>query len=164
MPRLPPVAMLRQMRFRARFCPGVMGCSVTFLQSHSSSSATSWASPVCVPWPISARAIRMTTVSSGLITTQALNSGSAPACACADSMPNGMLKPSASPPPAAAEPTMNLRRDRFVVFLRCLFFMFVLLALYAWDASPAEASTTWMMEPTPLPVPAATWMAARMRW
>ena len=45
---------------------------------NSSSSATSWARPVMVPWPISERAMRMTTVSSGLITTQALISGAAP--------------------------------------------------------------------------------------
>ena len=48
---------------------------VTFDQSHSSSSATSWARPVSEPWPISERAMRMTTVSSGRITTQALTSG-----------------------------------------------------------------------------------------
>ena len=40
-----------------------------------SSSATSCASPVSVPWPISERAMRMITVSSGWITTQALTSG-----------------------------------------------------------------------------------------
>ena len=42
-----------------------------------SSSATIWARPVRVPWPISERAMRMTTVSSGLTTTQALTSGRA---------------------------------------------------------------------------------------
>ena len=75
MPREPPVDMSRQMRLRARFWPGV-GCSVvTFEQSHSSSSATICARPVSVPWPISERAMRITTVSSGLMTTQALTSG-----------------------------------------------------------------------------------------
>src|SRR4030095_11615449 len=43
----------------------------TLLQSHSSSSATSCARPVSVPWPISERAMRITQVSSGLTTTHA---------------------------------------------------------------------------------------------
>ena len=61
---------------RRRFSPGV-GYSVrTLAQSHSSSSATSCANPVNTPWPISERAIRITTVSSGCTTTQALSSGS----------------------------------------------------------------------------------------
>ncbi len=62
-------------RLRATLWPGVGYSVVTFDQSHSSSSATSWARPVSVPWPISERAMRMTTVSSGRITTQALTSG-----------------------------------------------------------------------------------------
>ena len=57
------------------FSPGVGYSVVTFDQSHSSSSATSWARPVSVPWPISERAMRMTTVSSGWITTQTPISG-----------------------------------------------------------------------------------------
>ena len=77
MPRLPPVEKLPQTRLRATFSPGVGYSVVTFDQSHSSSSATSWARPVSVPWPISERAMRITTVSSGLITTQALISGGA---------------------------------------------------------------------------------------
>ena len=81
MPRLPPVDMSPHTRLRARFWPGVMRSTATFFQSHSSSSATSWARPVSVPCPISERAMRMTTVSSGLITTQALTS--APAASCA---------------------------------------------------------------------------------
>ena len=64
-----------QTRLRATLCPGVGYSVVTFDQSHSSSSATSWARPVRVPWPISDRAMRITTVSSGWITTQALTSG-----------------------------------------------------------------------------------------
>ena len=75
MPRLPPVEKSPHTRLRARFWPGVGYSVVTFDQSHSSSSATSWARPVSVPWPISERAMRMTTVSSGWITTQALTSG-----------------------------------------------------------------------------------------
>ena len=42
-----------------------------------------------------------------------------PPCA----MPNGRLKPSASPPPAAAVPTMNLRREMFGSSLEIVFFM-----------------------------------------
>ena len=68
-------------RERARFCPGVGHSVVTFDQSQSSSSATSWARPVSVPWPISARAMRITTVSSGFTTTQALISAAASALA-----------------------------------------------------------------------------------
>ena len=45
MPRLPPVAMSRHTRLRARFWPGVGISVLTFFQSHSSSSATSWARP-----------------------------------------------------------------------------------------------------------------------
>ena len=41
MPRLPPVAMSRHTRLRARFWPGVGISVLTFFQSHSSSSATS---------------------------------------------------------------------------------------------------------------------------
>src|SRR5213075_2203754 len=63
MPRLPPVEKSPQARLRATLCPGVGYSVVTFDQSHSSSSATSWARPVSVPWPISERAIRITTVS-----------------------------------------------------------------------------------------------------
>ena len=88
MPRLPPVDMSPQTRLRARFWPGVGYSVVTFDQSHSSSSATSWARPVSVPWPISERAMRITTVSSGRTTTQALTSG-APSAARATSAPNG---------------------------------------------------------------------------
>ncbi len=71
MPRLPPVPMSPQTRLRARFWPGVGYSVLTFFQSHSSSSATSWARPVSVPWPISERAMRMMTSSLGLMKTQA---------------------------------------------------------------------------------------------
>ena len=81
MPRLPVALKLPQTRLRAKLWPGV-GCSVvTLAQLDSNSSATICARPVSVPWPISARAIRTTTVSSGLMTTQALTSGVA-SCAC----------------------------------------------------------------------------------
>src|SRR5882672_4982923 len=114
-PRLPPVAISPQIRLWARFCPGLT-CSVAiFFLSHSSSSATSWARPVSVPCPISERAMRTTQVSSALTTTQALISEPAAPCAAASVRPKGI--PSANPPPAAAEPTMNLRRDGFVMFV-----------------------------------------------
>src|SRR5438034_902200 len=126
MPRLPPVAMSPQTRLRARFCPGKTCSVATFFQSHSSSSATSCARPVSVPCPISERAMRITQVLSGLTTTQALTSVAAAVAASADAM-NGSLNPSARPPPAAAEPTMNLRRERFVA--RVVFFMVAPLGL-----------------------------------
>src|SRR2546421_6371937 len=122
MPRLPPVAISPQMRLRARFCPGKTCSVATFFQSHSSSSATSCARPVSVPCPISERAVRITQLLSGLTTTQALTSVADAAAASADAM-NGSLNPSARPPPVAAEPTMNLRRERFVA--RVVFFMVV---------------------------------------
>src|SRR6267378_1493105 len=122
MPRLPPVAMSPQTRLRARFCPGKTCSVATFFQSHSSSSATSCARPVSVPCPISERAMRTTQVLSGLTTTQALTSVPAASAASADPR-NGSLNPSARPPPVTAEPTMNLRRERFVA--RVVFFMVV---------------------------------------
>ena len=50
-----------------------------------------------------------------------LGSRAAAPCAAAVPMPNGSWKPSASPPPAAAERTMNLRRERLVPLPRILF-------------------------------------------
>src|SRR5437667_3945308 len=126
MPRLPPVAISPQMRLRARFWPGATHSTATFFQPHSSSSATNWASPVSVPCPISERAMRITQVLSGLTTTQALTSLPAAVAASADAM-NGSLNPRARPPPVAAEPTMNLRRERFVA--RVVFFMVAPLGL-----------------------------------
>src|SRR5262249_2741589 len=111
MPRLPPVLISPQTRLRARFCPAVIESVATLFQSHSSSSATSWARPVSVPCPISERAMRITHVSSGLIITQALTSAPSAPCAAARSTPNGTLNPSARPP--AAEPTTNSRRETF---------------------------------------------------
>src|SRR5712691_965231 len=109
MPRLPPVEKFPQTRLRVRFSPGVGYSVVTFDQLHSSSSATSCARPVSVPWPISERAIRITTVSSGRMTTQAFTSGALSA-ACAPARPNGIRKPSDSPPLIAAAPAINERR------------------------------------------------------
>src|SRR5262245_41500045 len=64
-----------------------------------------------VPWPISDRTTRMTTLSSGLMTTQALTSGVAPCASAALDPPTGILSPSARPPPAAAAaPTTKERR------------------------------------------------------
>src|SRR4030095_16246946 len=115
MPRLPPVDISPQTRWRARFWPGVIDSVATFFQSHSSSSATSWARPVRVPCPISERAMRITQVSSGLTTTQAWISAPASTvpCASADPDPNGRRTPMARPPAAAAVPTMKLRREKF---------------------------------------------------
>ena len=64
---------------------------VTFDQSHSSSSATIWARPVIVPCPISERATRITTVSSGRMTTQALISGE-PSAARTTVAPQAVVK------------------------------------------------------------------------
>src|SRR5262249_49553245 len=105
-----------QARLLARLRPGVICSSATFLQSHSSSSATSCARPVIVPCPISERAMRITQVSSGLIATQTLISV-ASAVLCADALGNGTVKPSANPPPAAAEPTTKARRETFAMLL-----------------------------------------------
>src|SRR2546425_12852325 len=110
MPRLPPVEKSPHTRLRATLCPGVGYSVVTFDQSHSSSSATIWARPVIVPWPISERATRITTVSSGRMTTQALISG-APSCARTTVAPNGIFRPRASPLPTAAVPMMKERRS-----------------------------------------------------
>src|SRR5262245_61931714 len=56
--------------------------------------------------------MRMTTVSSRRITTQAPISGD-PSEARTTSGPNGRRRPRASPPPTAAEPTRNVRRSIF---------------------------------------------------
>src|ERR1700732_2987098 len=110
MPRLPPVEKSPQTRLRATLWPGVGYSVVTFDQSHSSSSATNWASPVRVPCPISDRAMRMTTVSSGRITTQALTSGEPSAARTTLGPPKGMSRPSARPLPTAAVPMTKSRR------------------------------------------------------
>ena len=101
MPRLPPVLMSPQARLRARLVPGVICSVVTFFQSHSSSSATSWARPVIVPWPISERAMRITQVSSGLMATHTLSSEpplAATPCAIAAPNPDGRLNPERESP------------------------------------------------------------------
>ena len=69
-PRLPPVDMSPQARLRARLSCGATYSARTWRQSASISSATSWARPVSVPCPISVRAMRTTTVSSGWMTAQ----------------------------------------------------------------------------------------------
>jgi hypothetical protein len=101
------------MRLRATFSPGVGYSVVTFDQSQSSSSATSWASPVSEPCPISDRAMRMTTLSSGRTTTHALISGTPIAAAFAASGLKGSRRARLSPPPTAAVPTRNERRSIF---------------------------------------------------
>src|SRR5215813_33201 len=119
MPRLPPVEKLPHGRLRATDWPGVGYSVVTFVQSASSSSATIWASPVSVPCPISERATRTTTVSSGRITTQALISGE-PSCARTTPAPNGIFRPRVSPAPTAAVPMTNERRSIFGVVIMAL--------------------------------------------
>src|ERR1700682_4333649 len=60
--------------------------------------------------------MRMTMVSSGLITTQASISGE-PSSARTTSGPNGSLRPSASPAPAVDEPMMKERRLNFGIYV-----------------------------------------------
>src|SRR5215475_1907518 len=110
MPRLPPVDMSPHTRLRERLVPADGNSVLTFDQSHCSSSATSWASPVSVPWPISERAMRMTTVSSGRTTTQALTSGEPSAARTTVGPPNGRSKPIARPAPTLAAPITKDRR------------------------------------------------------
>src|SRR5437870_991429 len=116
MPRLPPVENSPHTRLRATLWPGVGYSVVTFDQSHSSSSATICARPVSVPCPISDRAIRITTVSSGRMTTQAVISGE-PSWARTTLAPNGIFRPRASPAPTVAEPMMKERRPTFGVLV-----------------------------------------------
>src|SRR2546422_8975963 len=116
MPRLPPVEKLPHGRLRATDSPGVGYSVVTFVQSQSSSSATICARPVSVPCPISERAIRTTTVSSGRMTTHALSSGE-PSCARTTLVPNGILRPRVRPAPTAAVPMTNERRSIFGVLV-----------------------------------------------
>src|SRR4051794_40883068 len=112
MPALPPVEKSPHARLRATLWPGVGYSVVTFDQSHPSSSATNCASPVRVPWPISERAMRMTTLSSGRTTTQALTSGEPSAARTTAGPPNGISRPMAKPAPTAAVPMTNERRVR----------------------------------------------------
>src|SRR5215471_17125177 len=113
MARLPAAPDSPHTRLRPTFVAGVGYSVVTFDQSHSSSSATSWARPVSVPCPISERAMRITTVSSGRITTQALTSGEPSAARTTLGPPKGRSRPSARPAPAAAEPITKPRRLSF---------------------------------------------------
>src|SRR5262245_59384278 len=116
MPRLPPVEKSPHTRLRATFWPGVGYSVVTFDQSHSSSSATICARPVSVPCPISERAMRMTPVSSGRMTTHAFTSGE-PSCARTTDGPNGIFRPSARPAPTAVLPMTKERRLSLVVIM-----------------------------------------------
>ena len=101
--------------------------------------------------------MRMTQVLSGLITTQALSSGvavDAPKVAAAAASPEpvakGRVKPRASPPPAMAELTMNLRREGLVTTF-VVFFMIGLPWFYALALALA----------VPVLLPAASSSAAR---
>ena len=82
---------------------------------------------LCLGWlflmPPSERATRITQVSSGLMRTHALTSVPSLPAACASAVPiSGRLNPSASPPPAAAEPTTKLRRETMAAVPLILFF------------------------------------------
>ena len=85
-----------------------------------------------VPWPISERAMRITAVSFGWMTTQALTSGE-PSCARTTLVPNGNSNPSAKPPVTAAELTMKERR----------FISLVSLLRLSLAASWIAARTSW---------------------
>src|SRR5258706_6296243 len=107
MPALPPVDIEPQMRFLLMCSLGETNSALTLPQSQSSSSATSWARPVKLPWPISERAMRITTRSSGWMRIQWVTSaGAAPCARAAPAMENS----SASPPPTAALALRNSRR------------------------------------------------------
>ncbi len=137
MPRLPPVEKSPQARLRATLWPGVGYSVVTFDQSHSSSSATSWARPVSVPWPISERAMRITTVSSGRITTQTLTSGEPSAARTTVGPPKGRSRPIARPAPTAAVPMTKARR----LSLRTCWFM--AMPPHAFAAAWIASRTCW---------------------
>src|SRR6267154_742380 len=111
MPRLPPVENSPQARLRATLWPGVGYSIWTLLQSQSSSSATSCARPVIVPWPISARTARIRVVLSGRIATQTVISGEPSAARTMAGPKGGRRSPRASPPPTAALLIRNLRRE-----------------------------------------------------
>ena len=95
-------------------------CGRTLFQSHCNSSATIMALEVQTPWPSSVWPMRIVTVSSGDMTTQALTSGVAessyqtgrgPVCsfACAFAC-GGTQKPRMKAPCAAAAIARNSRR------------------------------------------------------
>src|ERR1700722_8004810 len=121
MPRLPPVDMSPHARLCARLSCGDTYSARTNFQSQSSSSATSWASPVSVPCPISERAMRTMVVSSGWITAQMPTSAPfAAPTVCANARPAGMRQPRAKPPPATTAETMKERRASCMVLLMAL--------------------------------------------
>src|SRR5688572_19088354 len=114
MPALPPVDIEPQMRFLFTCSLGEAYSVETFFQSHSSSSATSWARPVRLPCPISERAMRITTRSSGWITSQWVTSTGAPPARTWASAAPASENSRVRPPPTAAEALRNSRR---VVFM-----------------------------------------------
>ena len=108
-PWLPPVDIEPHTLLRRKCSFGSAYSAVTFAQSHSSSSATSCASAVKVPCPISVRAMRMVTASSGWMSSHAVTSG-AFAPGFANAAP-GSVSSSISPPPASAETFRKSRRE-----------------------------------------------------
>src|SRR5215831_6049659 len=103
---LPPVAIEPHTRLRLRFSALDTNSNLTLRQSHSSSSATSMGSPVELPCPISERATRISTESSGRMTIQAVSSGSFVAASA-----EGILSSSAKPAPSAEETFRKSRRE-----------------------------------------------------
>src|SRR5574342_1376039 len=82
-----------------------------FDQSASSSSARSIGREVATPWPISERSTTTSTLSSGLIRSQAFGAnGPGPATAARPRPMAGRWKPIASPAPATPAASRNSRR------------------------------------------------------
>src|SRR5215831_18872645 len=101
--------------------------------------------------------MRITQVLSGRIRTQALISSSAALFVSAAAKEKGMWNPSASPPPAAAEPTRNLRREMLIEELR-MALLFMAASVQAFGACAAGDPG-----PADLAMPAAACTAARIR-
>lgn len=100
------VTMLPHTRLRTTCSAGDAYSGRTRDRSHSSSSAASIGSAVKMPGPMSERATRITTASSGSMTTQAVSSRAAGACA---SQRPGSA-PTSSPPATALIPKTKPRR------------------------------------------------------
>src|SRR5512142_1380674 len=115
MAALPPVDIEPQMRLRRTCSLGEANSVETLCQSQPNSSATNWARPVMLPCPISERAMRITTRSSGWITIQWVTSGPSPGVDMASSAWAGSENSSARAPPAATEALRNSRRSMAMV-------------------------------------------------
>src|SRR2546423_12910452 len=109
--RLPPVAIDPHARLRRRLSALDTNSVRTFVQSHSSSSATSMGRPVELPCPISERATRMRTLLSGFTTVHAVSSGPFVFAAAWERTGVGTHSSSARPPPTAVDTLRKSRRD-----------------------------------------------------